>query len=669
MKKLFLLALSLLLVMQLYGQTQGISYQAVILDTNPEQVPGVDISNNYLPNHPLFVRFSILDTVGTIDYQEEQSTTTDAYGMISLTIGKGTPTATSPNVFTGIDWNGTLKKLKVDISLSTANIFYTDFSLEELSFVPYAYHKNITATGTLSVNGATTLKSRLDVTNGSPTFLSGNLNVDQSTLLKKDLTVDSTSNLNGQVTINANITGGDTAYSSYPLRVQGGTQGISVKITGSRSNSNNFVTFWDDGGVQGSIQGETTSELLTDPDYIFDNVVFANQIVAATTSEIQAVVDLVGASTSSTACVGLGACVTSPVPSLIVAAAANVVVQSANLAIAIAQPILYNVEQIQNIGVTYSSGAGDYAEWLPKSNVSEKFYAGDVVAVSGGSITKSTLDAYHFMVVSYNPIVLGNMPVKGKEANYEKVAFMGQVPVKVIGKVKTGDYLLPSGKNDGSAVAVSPDDIQSDQYQKIVGVAWSKSDSTGYNFVNGAVGLNSNDVAKLSIKQEEKIKSQQEEINKLKEQINSMNVALVQLIPNYSAYLKTSQDITASSTATSTSTASSSSTSTKSSTKSSASSSSTVSTNTTQVQSSAQSDRTVIYYSVTRDQIVEGIDMATSRLKEKGVDISKHPFFTKMNSDATYKEAYINNLKSTIQKELDAKYQQDSKTGASVIKN
>ncbi len=634
MKRIVFFALLFFIMIKLSGQTQGISYQAVIIDNSPQEIPGVDISGNILPNHPILVRFTILDTAGTINYQEEQATTTDAYGMINLTIGKGTPTTSSPTTFRGIDWDGTLKSLKVDISLSQTDIFYTDFSFQELSFVPYAYHKNITATGTLAVNGATTLKSRLDVTNGSSTFLSGNLQVDKSTTLQKDLTVDSVSNLNGQVTINANVSGDKSSDSSYSLRVEGSNQGIGVKIKGSRSSSNNFVTFWDDGGVQGSIQGQTVDELLSDPDYIFQNVVFANTILNATASEVQAIAGLAAASTSSTVCVGVGACVTSPVPSLIVAAVAGVVVQSANLAVAIAQPIEYNVLQVQNIGVTYSSGSGDYAEWLPKSNINEEFLSGDIVGVKGGYITKSSLNTDKFMVISRNPIVLGNMPAKGKEASFEKVAFLGQVPVKVLGKVNTGDYILPSGKDDGSGAAVSPENIQPEQYQKIVGIAWSNSDSLNYNYVNVAVGINTNDIAKLSIKQQKKIDDQQAEIDTLKEQINHMNLVLAQLVPNYSTFLGNTKKAATKSTDTIT----------------------------------VQSERTVVYYNVTRDQILEGIDMAAQKLKEKGVDLDKHPFFSKINSDADYKEKYISKLQSSMQKELDAMYQKDLKTGAKIIK-
>ena len=415
MKKLIIIGLSLLLMYKLSGQTQGINYQAVIIDKTPQEVPGRDITGNIIQNQPVMVRFSILDAAGTIEFQEEHSTTTDMYGMINLVIGKGVQTVISPNAFSGIDWNGTQKWLKVDLSLSDTDVFYTDFSFEDLTFVPYAFHRNITATGSLAVDGMTALKSRVDVTDGSPTFLSGNLTVDELTTLNNDLTVNASSSLKGQVTINPDFStpGDKSSYESYPLRVEGGNQGIAIKIDGTRSSNNYFVTFWDEERIQGRIEGQTTAELLTDPEYIFDNILFANELIRSTGVVAKAVARVVSASSSSTVCAGLGACVTAPVPSLIAGAIAEVVMESANLALVIAEPILYNVFKHTNIGVTYQSGSGDYAEWLPKLNPGEKFVPGDIVGVKNGFISRNTSDADHFLVISHNPIVLGNMPEQG----------------------------------------------------------------------------------------------------------------------------------------------------------------------------------------------------------------------------------------------------------------
>ncbi|MDZ7765197.1 MAG: hypothetical protein U5K00_12340 [Melioribacteraceae bacterium] len=87
--------------------------------------------------------------------------------------------------------------------------------------------------------------------------------------------------------------------------------------------------------------------------------------------------------------------------------------------------------------------------------MNEEISSGDIVGINGGKISKNTSRAEYISVVSTSPIILGNMPIKEIETHFEKVAFMGQVPVKVIGIVKTGDYILPSGLNDGVGIAGS----------------------------------------------------------------------------------------------------------------------------------------------------------------------------------------------------------------------
>ena len=93
-------------------------------------------------------------------------------------------------------------------------------------------------------------------------------------------TTMSGANFTGQVTINANLSGEQDNYNGYPLRVQGSGQGIAVKINGSRANANNYVTFWDEKGVQGRIEGETTEEMLLNPETIFQNSLFAADVVS-----------------------------------------------------------------------------------------------------------------------------------------------------------------------------------------------------------------------------------------------------------------------------------------------------------------------------------------------------------------------------------------------------
>lgn len=796
MKNIFLILILCIFGNALWSQTDGMSYQAVILD--PElQLPGVNDLNNVYNNKELAVRFTIYNADDAIEFQETHWTKTDAYGMINLVIGAGTPVQ---GLFTEIFWDGTRKSLKVEIKLDAS---FEELSMQDLLFVPYAFHRDIIATGFLKVDGPVTFNGTLDVggkttfhddvtvangskteltgdlivdgttnlnsslsvnnnspvdfsgdlvvdgttnlnntlsvnngtattltgslevdgvsnlnnklfvnnyaptyltgtlnvdgasrlnstlwvqgmtnleddfyvNNGSASFLSGNLTVDgttnlnsdlnvnngsstylsgsllvggntglngsldvqgtttlnddllvtnaSTTSLSGDLNVDGYSNLgndlnvlnqslttlsgdlivdgvtnlnnglyvnnqsptelsgdllvggafnllgdlrvygtttldqtldvggatvlgstltttgisyfnnninvsgvsnlnntlnvagvsnlnsslnvagvttlndrlfaNGQVTIRASLTGSDADYNAHPLRVEGSGQGIAIKLTaGVPNNDNNFITFYNSaGGAVGRIEGETYAERIQDDEYLFEQGILIAEEVVAVANVALAAIPIVVAGFGASAGPDIGG---------IAIAAADLVLATANL-------IAFEEFNKQNIGVTYQSGSADYAEWLERLDANENILPADIVGVYAGKITKYTEAAPKLMVISTKPAVLGNMPMEGEEGLYEKVAFMGQIPVKVRGVVRLGDYIIPSGLNDGTGVAVDPEHIAPEQYAKIVGVAWEESliDLGHYNVINMAIGLNNNDVAKLAVKQSKKI--------------------------------------------------------------------------------------------------------------------------------------------------------------------
>ena len=189
----------------------------------------------------------------------------------------------------------------------------------------------------------------------------------------------------------------------------------------------------------------------------------------------------------------------------------------ASLAILVgAQIVEYNTNSITQVGIAFESGSGDYAEWLERADYQEELSFGDIVGVKGGKISKNFSNPDHFMVVSMSPIVLGNMPKEGFEENFEKIAFMGQVPVKVLGKVNIGDYILASTRKDGMGYAVNPKDLKLSEMNRIVGVAWSESqENSNLNLINVAVGINSNDMSLL-------VQQQQAELNDVKSQMNQL---------------------------------------------------------------------------------------------------------------------------------------------------
>ena len=644
MKRLIILLFYSLLALNIISQTDGIHYQAVIIDPNPQEIPGIDITGNILPNADISIRFTLIDATNTEVYQETQSTTTDDYGLVNLVIGKA-----NPDAFMQIEWDGTPKDLKVEIDFDGNTGNFVSLSREELTFVPYSYHRNITARGTLTVDditdlnselrvhGPANLNSSLSVNNANPTILSGDLDVDGQTKLKNTLniegdtkieknldvggatTIDSNltiansspahftgkikvadtarfegstefnapsafteisvtgrSNLigptimedsvritqhfikddlvqiNGTVRIDANRTGGhQDTIDHYAMLVEGSEQGIAIKVNGNRSVSNNYVSFWDEGTGEmwGRIEGITLSELYEDPEYITEHVVRIADIVGNSTELVSGIAELVIDNTEVAvtiadvrACVGLGACVTAPPPAKIVTKIAKVVKTIAdiasvtiNLGIAITEEVAFVHFSESQIGVSYQSGAGDYAEWLLKRDPGEQFIPGELVGVTNGYVSKNTFGAEKVMVVSTNPIVLGNMPPEKDRNKYEKIAFMGQVPVRVLGDVKPGDYILPNELAPGFGKAVHPDMMETRDYTKIVGVSWSVINrvTDGLSIVNVAVGINTNDLTGKVIRQEEQLNALWAEHKQLKSEIEQSNAVLASLLPGY----------------------------------------------------------------------------------------------------------------------------------------
>ncbi len=145
------------------------------------------------------------------------------------------------------------------------------------------------------------------------------------------------------------------------------------------------------------------------------------------------------------------------------------------------------------IGVEYSSGNGDYAEWLERANPGEEISFGDIVAVKGGKITKELAGAEQIMAVSKNPIVLGNMPEAAKIKGGNNIAFMGQIPVKVVGAVHSGDYIIAKGEVPGYGIAVHPKDMTVADFKLAVGRSWDTNLKDGPKMVNTVVGVHNHD--------------------------------------------------------------------------------------------------------------------------------------------------------------------------------
>ena len=132
MKRILLVIITLMISIQGYAQKQGINYQAVILNPNTQEIPGVDAEGNLLANTIVGIQFTINDAFGNLEYQENHMTSTDMYGMINLLIGGGNYNYSN---FSAIIWDGTPKKLQVAIDFKGGSN-YVPLSTQDLTYMP-----------------------------------------------------------------------------------------------------------------------------------------------------------------------------------------------------------------------------------------------------------------------------------------------------------------------------------------------------------------------------------------------------------------------------------------------------------------------------------------------------------------------------------------------------
>ena len=667
-----LLSFILLINLQVFAQTDGLNYQAVIIDPDPEEIPGIDVTGNVLPNKEINVRFTIYGNSSNTEYQEIHTTKTDEYGMINLVIGKGNSVA---GRFTEIYWDGSTKNLKVEINLDGT---YSDLSDQELLFIPYAYHRDIIASGNLTVDGNSLLKGNLDINQelsvGGNTKISGELTVDDNTLLNSKLTVAGSTTLNKSLSVldssSTTLTGsldvsGDASFKG-DLNLDGN---LKLKNTLSIEGSNDkFLTTINnkDGGEGDGILiklGRTHSawngsgfvsapmpttepykellQLLRDlidgkkkpteitpldivkasPDALI--VAAAQDITNRITSEINKVmpkvnipkievpkiqspeVNLPGLRvrvgdlgtftvTNGFRLIGRqtiypgetlfeGGDVTPDIPQINIPGLPDVpdiriivenvnnslnnsneyvrfedkegrrmgTIQAENLsewrdrtflndvymldliasfvgvdplqaiigANAAASNFLY---EYNILGVSYASGNGDYAEWLEREDHLEYLTAGDIVAVKGAKITKDLKDLEQVMVVSHKPIVLGNIPEEGKSHLGNNVAFMGQVPVKVIGPVSSGDYIVAHGEISGYGKAINPKEMVAENFRFAVGRSWDTNLNDGPKLINTVIGVHNGDWVNVFKRFESNQRKFEDKLNEFEKTVNEL---------------------------------------------------------------------------------------------------------------------------------------------------
>lgn len=487
-------------------------------DKIPYQAIARDADGQILANQDLMVRVSLMKKGTNAQkeayYSEIHRLQTDDQGYFSITMGAG---GAEVGEWAAVPWYR--GNLQVDVEIDAKGTAdFRLFSRSELQSVPYAF----TAQTAEKLLDPKTVEERTNFSihwNTSGNFKTVPHVHFVGTRDNKDFYIKTSEKTRivfsnrGQMTIyadeNNQASGDEETIEDYQLYIKGEEHGAYIELRESRSEDNNYLTFADEGDIRGAIEGQTTAELVASPDFINTNADFAFSLVtqiAITVAEFAQGAGYIAAAAAAGATIILAW----KAPGFGIASGGAFGLGAAAIAATvsiIAQTIEYNVTTLTSVGVSYSSGGADYAEYLPRNTAERDLFPGEIVGVRNGQISLSTDTADHFMVISEMPAMLGNLPSPMRADLFEKVAFMGQVPVKVIGRVEAGDYILPSGNHDGLGVAVKAAALSTHQFRQIVGVAWEdvKAEPEEINRINISVGLNHNDLAPRVAQLESKV--------------------------------------------------------------------------------------------------------------------------------------------------------------------
>lgn len=463
---------------------QGINYQGVARDANGKLLASSELS----------FRLSLVSkpNINTpqVHFSEIHKVITNELGLFQFIIGSG---EIESGNFENIPWAAQSIFLQTELATASTQKFEL-LNRTELLAVPYAYYA-VTANELISDN---TIELPIEKNQSIHWTTGGNSKTDprvhfvgttdnQPLVFKTNNIIALTLTTNGRLELsNRTPSGPDSLKSSYPVVVEGtlNTQGIWIEINGTRSDTTSFLTFVEQNDkIVGQVKGQTLAELEVSDLYIYTSAIFALNITAVSLN-IGALI----AETVNNFIKGWG------VASGIVTAAKTVtyIIQLTSLGLAFD---FYLKSVRSKEGVIYSSGGGDYAEWIKRKPYERDFQIGEIVCLDSGMVSLNTRNAKQLMVISKDPIILGNEPSAAFADQYEKVAFVGQVLVKTVGTVKIGDYILPSGNNDGCGVAIHPSKMKAGDYERIVGIAWEAAEEGLLNYINVAVGINHNDLA------------------------------------------------------------------------------------------------------------------------------------------------------------------------------
>lgn len=455
---------------------QGFPYQGVAFDQD----------GDVLADAQLFLKVLLTSGHDPIDalFTEVHQVHTSRKGRYNIVIGQGYD---QENMLSDVPWEASEIWLHTSWVDQSGNPFRWESSTH-LYAVPYALFAEQAGSLTRAVDATlrtTPGPSIYWLTSGNygtvpPIHFIGNRD-NENLVFKTNNTQRAIINTSGQMKITSALSGDERLESSYPLVVKGKDHGMWIKITSQGTRANNFLTFTDNTDrIHGRIEAQVRSEWEDDWLTKLEKRQHAFQIASFIARTAALVGQLGIAATPSAASVG--------------GIAAKIAEWGLVLAGMIVDQDFFTSDALRTMGVTYQSGGADYGEWLPKAD-SFIHRPGLLVGEYNGAVSLQTDKANSCKVLTSRSAVLGNMPQSGQGTTYVPVALLGQVPVQIVGPVKAGDFIVPSGNNDGLGIAVRPQSLPLKDYPKIVGISWEHSNHQLIHTVNVAVGLQGNALA------------------------------------------------------------------------------------------------------------------------------------------------------------------------------
>ena len=283
MKRVLLILL--ITAFQGFSQTQGISYQAVILSPTALEIPGVNAQGNILANSAVSIQFTIVDAAGSEEFQEYHTTSTDRYGMVNLLIGNGTATY---NSFNDIVWDGTAKKLKVGIDFKGGSN-YVPLSSQELTYMPSPVTQQTsqlidsnTASIVIETNRATaaedvnttSISEEVIRATAAETTLQTNINS-----LTSNVATNATTAATATAAVQADVNANETASNTANIILQNNINTVQTDVDANETASNTAIA-----AVQSDVDANESDSDAVDATHTTNIATNATNIAANTSA-------------------------------------------------------------------------------------------------------------------------------------------------------------------------------------------------------------------------------------------------------------------------------------------------------------------------------------------------------------------------------------------------